>query len=316
MPNYSIKRLAKPLFVSMLIVGGVVFSNCKGITAADDLSLALASNSLKTYVSTTTLSSVKLQQIPEKIASQASMTFNAMPNTVEKINRYVDANDQSAFIEVNPVNQTVLFTKGIQTLQTPQGTSNLLKGNNATKIVETHLKDLGLYPADPTQLVQLKQGAIMLGVYNKTTGQTATYQKTTTLRFTRTLNGLPVKGPGSRIVVDLGSNGSLEGLVWNWHEVTGKTVASAEVFSQNQLQTDVKKRLGSLKNLKSSQQKLVLYDDGTGNIEPVYQVEATLSMTNNGKNVSSLTDFYVPVLKATKLNLQEVNVKQPLQTAN
>jgi hypothetical protein len=311
MTKFSIKQWSKLFLVCLLIGSAVLIAGASGITASDDLSLALAANSLKTYTASSVSSfEVNLQQTVMKVAAQAALDLRAASSVVGGFNRYVSNSDPSAYVEINPVNQTILLTKGRQNFQTAD-TPDLPKGDAATAFAEKHLKALGLYPAAPKQLVQLEQGGVMLGVYNQKTGQEADYQKTTTLRFTRLLDGLAVEGPGSRIVINLGTAGTLEGLVWNWHEVTGQTVAATEVRTQNQLQTLIKKRLDTMKGLKSATQKLVLYDDGTGDIEPVLHVTATLSISANDKSVSTLADFYVPVLKASKANLPATEMQQP-----
>jgi hypothetical protein len=312
MPKLTVQQWSKLFFLCLLIGSAVLIAGTTGLTAADDLSLALASNSLRTY----TASSVSCfadnwQQMATKIASQAVLELRTAPSLVGEFNRYVSNSDPATFVEINPTNQTILLSKGVQNYQTAGATPDLPKGAAATSFAEKYLKDMGLYPAEPAQLVQLEQGGVMLGVYNKKTGEQADYQKTTTLRFTRILDGLPVEGPGSRIVINLGAAGSLEGLVWNWHEVTGQTVAATEIRSQSQLQALIKKQLDKMDGLQNSTQKLVLYDDGSGNIEPVLHVTATLAITDNAQSVSTLADFYVPVLKTTQTKLATANMKEP-----
>ena len=317
MPKLTVKQWSKLFFVCLFIGGAVLVAGTTGLTAADDLSLALAANSLRTYTaSSASCFADNWRQMAAKVASQAVLELKTAPSVIGAFNRYVSNGDPAAFVEINPITQTILLTKGVQNYQTADNTPDLPKGATATAFAEKHLKDMGLYPADPAQLVPLEQGGVMLGVYNKKTGQQADYQKTTTLRFTRVLDGLPVEGPGSRIVIDLGTAGSLEGLVWNWHEVTGETVAATVIRSQSQLQAEIEKQLDKMDGLQSSTQKLVLYDDGAGNIEPVLHVTATLSVTDNGQSVSSLADFYVPVLKTPLTTLEAAKSKQPFRVTH
>jgi hypothetical protein len=317
MPKLTVKQCFKLFFVCLFIGSAVLIAGSSGLTASDDLSLALAANSLKTYTtSSASCFADNLQQMALKVASQAILELQSAPRAVGEFNRYISNSDPTAFVEINPIYQTIFLTKGVQNYQTAETTPDLPKGTAATVFAEKHLKDMGLYPAEPAQLVQLEQGGVMLGVYNKKTGQQADYQKTTTLRFTRLLDGLPVEGPGSRIVINLGTAGSLEGLVWNWHEVTGQAVAATAVRSQSQLQDDIQRQLVKMEGLQNSSQKLVLYDDGSGNIEPVLHVTATLAITDNGQSVSTLADFYVPVLKTTKTKLAATNRKEPARATH
>jgi hypothetical protein len=317
MPKFSMKKWSKLILVCLTIGSTIMVANTINATAADDLTLALAVNSLKTYAPLPVFGSENnLQQIPAKITNQTTLELKADSTANGITNRFVGALDPSTLLEINPIQQTILFNKGIKSYQSEDATPELPQGTTATAFAEQHLKALGLYPGDPTQLVQLASGGIMLGVYDSKTGRQANYQKTTTLRFTRTLGGLPVEGPGSRIVINLGSNGALEGLVWNWHEVSGQTIAALDVYSQRHLQGSVKKQLRNLKGLKSSKQKLVLYDDGTGNIEPVLHVVATLALTDNGKSVFSQADFYIPVLKAPKATLPASVVRSPAKVSH
>ena len=226
MPKFLVKKWSKLVLVCLTIGSAVLVGNTINATAANDLELALAANSLKTYAPLQVFSAEKnsLQQIPAKIAAQTTLELKADSTANGITNRFVGVLDPSTFLEINPIQQTILFNKGIQTYRSKGATPGLPAGATATALAEQHLKDLGLYPGDPTQLVQLASGGIMLGVYDSKTGHQTNYQKTTTPRFTRTLGGLPVEGPGSRIVIDLGNNGALEGLVWNWHEVSGQVM--------------------------------------------------------------------------------------------
>lgn len=311
------KQLVKSLLflVCCLLVGSPL------IFASIDSPVAFSGQALTAFVpaAAVTEQSLSSQTLSERIFSQTGLTLTASKEQVTAYQRLEGVADKSTILEINSSTGTVLFDQGMGKYQTPTAAANLPVKEKANTLAEQYLKNLGLYPSDPKQMVAYKLGGIMMAAYNKNTGAKTEVQKTVTVRYSRTLAGLPVEGPGSRIIVDLGANGKLEGLVWNWHEVTEKKLASTEVYTQAQIRPMIQDRIqtfaslkSGVKAIKSTKEVLVLYDDGTGTIEPAIRVYAELVFDKGkGETFTSQSDFYVPLVKSPKAAFPAMNIPSP-----
>lgn len=137
---------------------------------------------------------------------------------------------------------------------------------------------------------------------------TEVFKKLVTVRYDRKLSGVPVMGD-SRIIVNMGSNGKLAGLIYYWGEIVEKRTIEPGSFLADK---DIKKELESRLRAASVDAKKILvqkvdfvyYDDGKGNIEPAFYVLGRLSYevrdSEVGKEIQKYDipyDYYIPVLK-------------------
>lgn len=122
--------------------------------------------------------------------------------------------------------------------------------------------------------------------------QPVAFDKLKVLTFTRKINGLPVVGPGSKIVVTLGDGGDVEGLIHRWRSFTPPVTTAAksarsstkattrlpETITPQAALTGMKARLATQFPNKSDAQReamiqdmdLAYYDGNVGAIQPVY----------------------------------------------
>ena len=98
------------------------------------------------------------------------------------------------------------------------------------------LKDLGVMPGRVGEMVLEHVGGLDMGVH-RTDGTTELFKKLVTVRFSRQLDGLPVEGPGSRIIVRMGSGGELAGLIRRWNEFTSQPLAASDTLGMREIQT-------------------------------------------------------------------------------
>jgi len=115
-------------------------------------------------------------------------------------------------------------------------------------------------------------------------------------------------GPGSRIIIHLGTDGELVGLIRDWREVEPQYVSSAAVIDKADVLEKVESRL--MRNTEKSvdvrieESKLVLFDDGVGNLEPAIWVKAKRTDQLRMADTDELTtleipyDYYIPLLKS------------------
>ncbi|NTU58652.1 MAG: hypothetical protein HGB00_07005 [Chlorobiaceae bacterium] len=218
--------------------------------------------------------------------------------------RYVftSPEDPSAVFDIDPTTGSFLLNYGFKKYTHEFSTLNLPSASQAPELARKHLAETGFLPANEREMVVGHVGGLNLGVtkYGRSTGD---YKKLVTVQYNRVLEGLPVQGPGSRIIVHLGEDGALAGLIRNWPDVTAKAIAKSELKSNAVISKEIRQQLrltaGDAKEIAIRQASLVLYDDGRGTIEPaVYVVaDARYLGPRNETLVNNPVDFYVPVLK-------------------
>jgi len=217
-----------------------------------------------------------------------------------------DRKDPSATLEIDRRSGNFLFNRGLAKYRAEEETPGLVKFEQGRERALEHLEKLDLVP-DKEQLVDRKVGGLSMAV-RLDNGETKIYRKLVTVRFGRRLGGFPVMGD-SRIVVHLGTEGELAGMIYQWPEVAVKAVDPEALRDDRTLKNGIESRLkaGSRGAARAVVQKadLVMYDDGRGIVEPAYHVEARLfyevpageGAEEERTQYDIPFDFYVPVLK-------------------
>lgn len=216
--------------------------------------------------------------------------------------------DPSASFEMDSKSGSFLYNGGLAAYKKDNNTPNLLKRENAKSMALRHLKQLGL-KFNKKELRLANVGGLNMGVLKKD-GSTEIFKKLVTVRFDRTLSGLPVMG-ASRIVVHMGENGKLAGLIYNWPEIgKGKKHELVHLRADKEIRTELESRLrkgaAGAERIIVKKADLVLFDDGKGVIEPAYYVQAKTFYKVSGRdkqgkevieNYDVPYDYYIPVLK-------------------
>jgi len=204
---------------------------------------------------------------------------------------YIDAANPSAIFEISKDNGAFLFHAGYAGYRNEETTLGLPAKEEAPAIAIEHLRNLNMLPPD----LEKNSTALVSGVAMGTVqpdGSEAIYEKLVTVRFERKFKGVPVMGAGSRIIVHMGTNGELVGLIRNWREVESQIIATDAFLGKTEMLEKVKNRLmrnsaGSL-DIHIEEAKLVLYDDGLGTIERSIWVRALRT------NQTKMADTGVP----------------------
>ena len=239
-------------------------------------------------------------------AARITMRRATGPNDTLTVFRH--ATDASALIEIEPATGALLFNRGYDELRGDNSTPGLVKGAAATEIAKGQLRQLGLLPEDAQELRLEHIGGVNMGVH-RPDGTTELFEKLTTIRFGRTIDGLAVQGPGGRLIVHLGTRGSLNGVVRNWQTFQERPLATSDKLSALEVQNLAMQRLSQSsaaveRQIDSAQ--VVLYDDGDGVMEPAVHVMATITLEGpmtleNGMKVTKRfenpVDFYIPLAR-------------------
>jgi len=214
----------------------------------------------------------------------------------------IGAADPSASFEYDAKLGRLLFNGGLRAYRGDERTPNLPDEAKAADLARSHLSKLRLAPAS-TQVGVVKTGGVNLGVTDGK-GATQIYEKFKTVRFSRALEGVPVEGD-ARVVVQLGSEGALAALVYQW-----PSLQAGEAYTGRQL-VDLKlvreQAIKQLSEVTASAEAafltgadLVFYDDGRGVVEPAYHftVERYLGL-DKGEPTQIPYDFYLPALTSS-----------------
>lgn len=181
------------------------------------------------------------------------------------------------------------------------------------EIAISFLKKYNLTPKSREELRLLHSGGLRA---DSPTGQ-GIIDKMRTLTYGRFLNGIPVIGSGSKIVIHIGDKGEVSGLIYKWREITEskkEPVKSEEMISQEEAKAIFNETIATEfgKGASATINKIdLIYYDGDGNyIQPAYGIESTVMIELSKDNVIKLP--YLSIVTALKdppevINLREVS---------
>ena len=237
--------------------------------------------------------------------SLKSLNFEKFEKIEENVVALRNDEDPSASFEINTGTGNFLYNSGLNDYRKDGDTPNLVFKEKAAVMALKYLEKLGLNPKKE-ELDSVNIGGLNMAVLEKD-GTTNDYKKLVTVRYGRILNNIPVMGE-SRIIVQLGKEGSLAGLTFYWGDIAEKKkIKTDELLTDKQIRAQLESRLreaaGDAKRIIVEKAALVLYDDGRGLVEPAYHVQAKLfyeiKNEDDQKDIQRYDtpyDYYVPVL--------------------
>ncbi len=181
---------------------------------------------------------------------------------------------------------------------------------DAIKAAETFLRDNQLMPRDRSQLKLAHFGGLRSS--SVIDGQRAgpVVDKLITLSYSRTVDGMPVFGPGSKIVANVGDEGQVVGLVYRWRELdlqARQPVRREEMFSSEEAEAMAKRQIqeqyGQDINYKILGSGKAYYDNNGKLLQPVYTFETEIRVKD--EHVKPFNYLCViPMLKNSREPLQ------------
>jgi len=211
--------------------------------------------------------------------------------------------DPSAVFDIDPRTGTYLFNRGLKGYSDERETPGLPSDKEAPEVAREYLAKLQLLPMNERELEVRRVGGLAMAAADD--GKSSEpYKKLVTVSFGRILDGLRVQGRGSRLVVHLGEESELFGVIANWHRAEPRKVDASEIKSDDVIALEIRRRLFRMADLAQSieiqRAGLVLFDDGRGRIEPAIFVVAAARYEGPERSKDGVeipVDFYVPVLK-------------------
>jgi hypothetical protein len=265
---------------------------------------------------------VKPSESPEKAAAELMGVFGGLTEHLgdaEKVYLsktrigFRGSKDPSASFEFDGETGNFLFNGGLSAYRQEGSSKGLPDARTAEPSARGWLEKLQFLPPEQ-ELKTLHVGGLNMGVPDGR-GGTIIYEKLKTVRFSRILDGLDVEG-SSRIVVHLGQEGSLAGMVYHWPAIgRGLELGTTELRSPETLRDaalkKIRQAIAKSERSRLTEAKLVLFDDGHGVIEPAYHliVERWIRLQEDQPTMIPL-DFYVPVLSKPQAQYPDMEVAQ------
>ncbi|MBI3365153.1 MAG: hypothetical protein HY033_09625 [Ignavibacteriae bacterium] len=154
----------------------------------------------------------------------------SQPDTEEFRLWYKGIKDPSAILNVNLRNGDITINKGMAVYRQDSSTKALPKGDAALRIAKEYLQKLNFLDEEKNMVVA-HVGGVNMGVHSEQ-GKGEVYEKFTTVRFNRMLNGIPVFGH-SRIILELAEEGSLHGIIRQWPPLSATPVKGESLLSKD-----------------------------------------------------------------------------------
>jgi hypothetical protein len=222
---------------------------------------------------------------------------------------YVDEKNDTYF-EQNLSNGNLSFTRNMQ---------NYLGNYKPELPAENQLKDISfeflkkneLMPESMDEFHLIHSGGLRADLANGD----GVIDKMRTLTFGRTIDGIPVIGSGSKIVVNIGDKGEITGLIHKWRELNQdnkRPVKSEEMITLEEAERNFRSIIttefgkdakAEIKNI-----KLVYYDGDGRFIQPVYGVESTVTVKLSENETNTIP--YLAVVTAMKNPPEEINLRE------
>ncbi len=197
---------------------------------------------------------------------------------------YTSKDDVSETFENDLNNGNFTFNRSMKQYM---GTSapQLPAREEAIKLAEEFLSKNGLMPKNRNELTLAHYGGLRAAgvIDGKRAGPVI--DKLITISYARRVDDLPVIGPGSKVVINIGNKGEIMGAIYRWRELgTGsrKQVEAQEMISQQEAEEMARRQImsefGESASYKFSTSGKAYYDNNRGILQPVYMFETAITM--------------------------------------
>jgi len=151
---------------------------------------------------------------------------------------YKNPKDPSAILNVNLANGDISLNRGTMAYAGLNSTPDLMKNEEALKMAKQHLAKLDLGKGDENFMTVGHVGGVNMTMHDDKQGDKI-YEKFTTVRFDRELDGIPVLGH-TRLLVQMGSKGSIQSLVKQWAPLSNKMISTEAIVNRDDVKNQLK----------------------------------------------------------------------------
>ncbi|MDD5322423.1 MAG: hypothetical protein PHD43_17790 [Methylococcales bacterium] len=227
--------------------------------------------------------------------------------------RYVSPKDVNTTFEHNLVTGDIRFHRDFA-LYMGDFKPELPSTEEALKAAEVFLEENKLLPANPSELKIAHIGG--LRATTVINGQQAgpVIDKLITLTYSREINGLPVIGPGSKMILDIGEKGEVMGLIRHWRELSPKVreISPEEIYSLDEAQRlaklQISKEFGEKATFELLGSQTAYFDNNGRLLQPVYAFQTKIFLPDGQTQAFEYVSV-IPVLKKSpeQLNLTKLD---------
>jgi hypothetical protein len=231
---------------------------------------------------------------------------------------FVSKEDVSETFEQDLNNGNFTYNKSMKKY-TGNYVPQLPSKEEAIRLSEDFLSKNALSPRNSNELKMVHFGGLRASsvIDGKKAGPVI--DELATVNFGRVIDNIPVIGPGSKIVVNLGDKGEVIGLIHRWRELSAaskKEVQPEEMISQQEAEEMAKRQImaeyGKSASYKILGSNRAYYDNNGKILQPVYMFETTISIESKDQRIKPFDYLCViPMLKNSPepLNLTAVDPK-------
>ena len=197
---------------------------------------------------------------------------------------YVSKQDVSENFEYNLTTENLTFNRSIRKYAgnfVPQ----LPDPQQSVDLAEQFLRSNDIAPRDWSQLKIVHLGGLRSTSVIEGKRAGAVIDELRTANFGRVVDGIPVIGPGSKIIVNIGDKGEIMGVIRRWRELnyaTKATVRPEEIVTLQEAEEMARRQIiteygeGTSYRILASGKR---YYDNNGNLlQPVYAFEVTITL--------------------------------------
>lgn len=194
--------------------------------------------------------------------------------------QYRDPKDASLYCTQDRASGRLSLTKSLKEYLGEQ-VPELPEPEAAQRIATEFLRKSRLAPKNDAELKTIHAGGLRMTSVKEGKGGPI-IDKLRTVVFGRLLDGVPVHGSGSKIVVHVGNHGDVVGIDRRWREVAAaRTVGREEWKDPRQTGEEIRKLLATewneAKEIAVSRVEALYYDRDGRYIQPAYVFEATIT---------------------------------------
>lgn len=197
---------------------------------------------------------------------------------------YVSKQDVSETFEYDPATGNFTFNKSMKKYKgsfVPQ----LPDSQRSVFLAEEFLRTNGIAPRDFNQLKLVHLGGVRSTTVVDGRRAGPVIDELATVNFGRVVDGIPVIGPGSKIVVNVGDRGEIMGVIRRWRELDHTTrvrVPAEQLLPAQEAQEMARRQImaefgeGTSYRVLASSRKY--YDNNGRLLQPVYAFEVTVTL--------------------------------------
>ena len=229
--------------------------------------------------------------------------------------RYVSARDPNTTFEHNVATGDVSFNRNFSRYL-GSFVPKLPATDSALRYANLFLEQNKLLPANPEELKVAHVGGLRTTSILSTGRAGPVVDKLVTITYSRELNGVPVIGAGSKLVVNIGDSGEVIGVTRRWRELDKPVrLSSSEILSEKEAlelsNRQILSEFGEKSRVEVLQTQVAYFDNNGETIQPVFAFQTKIQLADQKLPPVE----YISVIPAMRKPIENLNLTQLDPTA-